>query len=349
MMEIEERETETVASRKIVRYRGAIWTLILISPLIAEILNGATRLSTLFAYVPEVLTWGCGALLCRELTRRWNAGWLSMAALGLALAVAEEIVIQQTSLAPLPFPGANAAYGRWMGVNWVYFLFMLAYECVWVVLIPVKITEIVFPKKAGAAWLRTRGLIVTTVLFLLGCRMAWYAWTQRAVPMVFHIKAYVPTMGQLVAGWAGILALVGLAWVLRGAGPKTTERRIVPWWMVGAMTAIASAVWFVLLGMNFQMHPRLTAEAAVGCEVVLAVVMFALFAVWTRSATWSVKHEWAVCFGVVLATVVVSSFELASFTRADAVFKCVVDVLALAWLVWLGWIRLDGLRIFRQE
>ena len=79
---------------------------------------------------------GC-ALLCRELVRRWRAGVISLLLLGLALSVAEEFLIQQTSLAPLPFPGINAAYGRYLGVNWVYFLFMLGYESVWVVLVPV--------------------------------------------------------------------------------------------------------------------------------------------------------------------------------------------------------------------
>ena len=322
--------------KNVVRYRGAIWTLLLLSPVIAEILNGATRLSTLFAFVPEVLTWGGGALLCRELVRRWKAGWMSLAALGLALAVAEEIVIQQTSLAPLPFPGANAAFGRWGGVNWVYFLFMLGYECVWVVLTPVKVTELVFPQKANSAWLRRRGLIVMTVAFLVGCRMAWYAWTQRAVPMVFHIKAYVPTWGQLAAGWAAIAALIGLAWALRGVRPKKVERKIVPWWAAGAMTAVASAVWFYLLGQNFQTHPQLTAAQTVACEIALAVVMFALFAVWTGSTAWSARHEWAVCLGVVLATVGMSSLELKSYSLADAVFKCVVDGLALMGMLWLG-------------
>ena len=325
-----------MADAGVVRYRGAIWTLMLIAPLIGEILNGATRLSTLFAYVPEVLVWGGGALLCRELARRWRAGWVSLAALGVALAVAEEIVIQQTSIAPLPFMGANAAYGRWGGVNWVYFLFMLGYECVWVVLVPVKVTEMLSPRKAGEAWLRTRGLIAVTIFFLLGCRLAWFAWTQRAVPMVFHIKAYVPAWGQLAAGWAAIAGLIGLAWLLRGAGPRKVERRIVPAWAAGTMAAAAAAAWFALLGQNFQAHPALTAEQAAGCEIALAVVIFALFGAWAGSTRWTAQHEWAVCFGVVLATTVMSSLLLEGYTRSDAVFKCVVDFLALVGMVWLG-------------
>ncbi|HEX8811876.1 MAG TPA: hypothetical protein VF742_07770 [Terracidiphilus sp.] len=346
MMEIQERETEAV-DKKVVRYRGAIWTLLILAPMTAEVLSGATRLSFLFVLVPEMLVWGIGALFCRELTRRWRAGWPSLMLLGGALAVAEEFLIQQTSIAPLPFAGVNAAFGRWGGVNWVYFVFMLVYESLWVVVVPVRLTEMLFPKFADAPWLRLRGAIVCVIGFLLGSRAAWFGWIKVARPRL-SAAPYSPPLGMLAAGIVTIVALIGLAWMLRGVGVKKTERRIAPAWATGVIAAIASAAWFVLLGMNFQPNPRLTADAALGIEIVLAVMMFALFAVWTRSTSWSVRHEWAVCFGVVLATAVMSSLELAGYTRADAVFKCVVDVLALAGLVWMG-IRLDTLRIFRRE
>jgi hypothetical protein len=328
-LDVEEQFTVT-------RFRGSIWTLIFLAPLIAEVLNGSTRLSTLFAFVPEVLVWGIGALLCRELARRWRAGWVSLAALGMALAVAEEFVIQQTSLAPIPFPGANAAYGRWGGVNWVYFLFMLGYEAVWVVVIPVKVTEMLFPRRANVPWLKLRGAIAAVVLFLVGCRVAWYAWTQRAVPMVFHIKAYQPPVAMILIGLAAIAVLIALAWAVRGVGRQTVERKIVPAWAAGAMAAIASAAWFGLLGQNFQAHPPLSAVQALSCEIALAVVMFALFAVWVGSARWREIHAWVVCFGVVLATAVMSSMNRAGFSMMDFAFKNVVDALVLIGLTWLG-------------
>ena len=68
-----------------------------------------------------------------------------MLLLGLALSIAEEFIIQQTSLAPMPFPGSHPEYGRIWGVNLVYLLFMLGYESVWVVLVPVQLTELFFP------------------------------------------------------------------------------------------------------------------------------------------------------------------------------------------------------------
>src|SRR3984893_12461279 len=121
----------TVAPSTRTRFAGPIWTLILLAPFIAEVLSGSTRLNVLFVYIPEVMVWGVGALLCRELVRRWRAGGTSLLLLGLALSIAEEFLIQQTSIAPIPFQGAHAEYGRVWGVNLVYLLFMLGVESVW--------------------------------------------------------------------------------------------------------------------------------------------------------------------------------------------------------------------------
>jgi len=144
-------------------FKGPVWTLLVLAPVIAEVLSGSTRTSILFVLIPEIMVWGVGALLCRELVRRWRAGGVSLLTLGLALSVAEEFVIQQTSIAPLPFPGAHADYGRIWGINLVYLLFMLAYESVWVVLVPVSVTELIFPDRRELPWL---GLQVAAVVLV---------------------------------------------------------------------------------------------------------------------------------------------------------------------------------------
>ena len=101
-----------------------------------------------------------------------------MLLLGLAMAVAEECVIQQTSIAPL-VGLAQHAYGRVWGVNWVYFLWALGYESVWVVLVPVRLVELIFPARRKGLWLRTRGFVIVSIVFILGACMAWYGWTPK--------------------------------------------------------------------------------------------------------------------------------------------------------------------------
>ncbi|HEX6774182.1 MAG TPA: hypothetical protein VF126_19260, partial [Acidobacteriaceae bacterium] len=183
----------TSASVVRARFAAPIWTLVLLAPFIAEVLSGSTRTSILFVFIPEVMVWGIGALFCRDLVRRWRGGGVSLLLLGLALSVAEEFIIQQTSLAPLPFPGSHAGYGRIWGINLVYLLFMLGFESVWIVLVPAQIIELFFPAKAAIPWLRPRGIVVSCILFFIGCRIAWYGWTQQARPRL-HAAAYHPPL-----------------------------------------------------------------------------------------------------------------------------------------------------------
>jgi hypothetical protein len=89
-------QTAPIASSKSRTLRAAL-TLVVLAPLIGEVLSGATRISFIFVFVPEMMVWGCGTLIIRELVRRWNGGWSSILLLGLGLSIAEEFVIQQTS------------------------------------------------------------------------------------------------------------------------------------------------------------------------------------------------------------------------------------------------------------
>jgi len=117
------------------RRAAPVVTLLLLAPVTAEVLFGTTRVTTLFVLVPQIGAWGCGALIIRYLARRLSKGWRAILLLGIALAVAEECVIQQTSLAPLVGVNPDEVYGRAFGVNWVYFLWALGYESIWAVVL----------------------------------------------------------------------------------------------------------------------------------------------------------------------------------------------------------------------
>ena len=95
-------------------------TLMLIAPILAEMLPGATRFSSLFVFPVEVFVWGGGTILIRFACRKWNLSWLSMLFLALALAMAEELLIQQTSLAPLVIKIKGVTYARAFDINYLF-------------------------------------------------------------------------------------------------------------------------------------------------------------------------------------------------------------------------------------
>jgi hypothetical protein len=319
------------------RYRGVIWTLLILAPVIAEVLSGSTRLSILFVLIPEVMVWGCGALLCRELVRRWRAGATSLLLLGLALSVAEEFIIQQTSIAPLPFPGANADFGRYAGVNWIYFLFMLGFESVWVVLIPVQVTELIFPNRREQPWLRKRGLIATCIAFLVGSRIAWYGWTQQARPRL-HAAPYHPPAVLILLGLVTIAVLIGTAWLVRGYGHSSQidSRRPASPWILLIKAFVFAAAWFELIGLVFVPHPGLAPWIPLTAGLVWALLAYAILRYWSAACGWSDIHRLALSFGAVLGCIAMSDISAAGWTRIDLIGKITFQSLAIVGFLLLG-------------
>lgn len=319
------------------RFRGPIWTLLLLAPIIAEVLSGSTRTSILYVLIPEVMVWGVGALLCRELVRRWRGSWVSLLLLGMGLAIAEEFIIQQTSIAPLPFAGAHADYGRVWGVNLVYLLFMLVYESVWVVVVPVGVTELIFPERAGQPWLRMRGAIVACFVFLLGSRIAWFGWTQKARPML-HAAPYHPPAALIAAGLAAIGLLAALAFLLRNGGGQAANggRGTAPAWLAGLIALVMGAAWFELVGQHFVPHPVQPFWIAIAAGLAWALLALWFFAAWSRRRGWNEVHRWAACFGATLACETVGYVSIGYGPRIDLMGKMIFDACAVTGFVLLG-------------
>jgi hypothetical protein len=327
------------------QHMGPIVALLLLAPLISEVLYGATRVSVIFVLIPEILTWGCGTLLIRECVRRWHKGWQSMLLLGLAMAVAEECVIQQTSIAPL-VGLAQHAYGRVWGVNWVYFLWALGYESVWVVLVPVQLVELIFPARRKGLWLRTRGFVIVSIVFILGACMAWYGWTQRARVMVFHMPPYSPPPLYILTGVGIILLLVISAYKLPSGRPPDdhapTQHLAPPPWIVATVVCGLGAPWgaFVLLGFGTLPAVPFSLVLAGG----ISWVCFTLFLVqrWTSSLDWVDEHRFALVLGGVLACILGGFvvFKVGGALRIDWIGKIVLNGVGIAWLLSL-WRNLE--------
>lgn len=319
------------------RLAAPIWILLLLSPFITEVLSGSTRTSVLFVFVPEMMVWGVGALLCRELVRRWRAGGASLLLLGMGLSIAEEFIIQQTSLAPLPFPGSHPAYGRIWGVNLVYLLFMLGYESVWVVVVPVQVTELLFSQQAGQPWLRWRSAIIACVAFLVGSRIAWYGWIRQARPQM-HAAPYNPPPEMIVLGFAAIAALMTAAWLVRGFGqPRpNNRRRTAPAWLCGLTAFVMGAAWFMLIGENFVPNPIEPFWHAIAAGSAWAALAFVLFIWWSSRPAWSRAHRFAAATGAILACMTAPYLSITTWAKIDVVGVVTFHVLALIGLVLLA-------------
>jgi hypothetical protein len=324
---------------------GRVWDkvapamlMMVLAPTFTELLLGGTRLSTLIAFPPvllmEILVWGGGAVLLRGLTRKLELGWSSLLLFALALAIAEEFVIQQTSLAPLVIQLKGVEWGRAGGINYVYALWALVYEVAWVVLFPTLVTELVFPHRRGETWLNRPMAAVLSILFVLGATMAWFAWTHIARVKTFHLAIYNPTRFELSAA---IVVIGGLcAWSM--TFPPTVSRtwRPVSPAVVALLGGLWGAIWFLLAVLAFGIAPRLSAPAvfAAGAAVVLTVVM--VLPRWMSSAAWTPRHAYCLFAGALTGAMLISFLGFRGAAREDIVFKLVTNAIALLLMFLLG-------------
>ena len=322
------------------RRAAPVATLLILAPVVSEVLFGATRISVIAVLIPQIAIWGCGTLLIRYGVRRWRRGWLSLLLLGIALAVAEECIIQQTSLAPL-VGLASHEYGRLWGVNWVYFLWALGYESVWVVVLPVQLTELIFRDRRGELWIGRRVLVLACAAFVLGSLVAWYTWTQVARTKVFHMPEYQPPLVYLFLALAIILLLFAAAfcpWTLpRSTRPAFSGLAPRPW-IVGLAAFLLGAPWCALVLLAFGAVPTIPVAIPVIAGLAWALTAFALMMRWTNCSAWNDLHRFAVVLGGVLACMMAGFvvFAVGGALPIDWVGKSVLDVIAAGLLARLG-------------
>ena len=325
--------------------RASIWSkaapgllLMILAPLLAEILPGATRLSAIFVLPIEIFVWGGGALFIRYAVRRWRLGWRNMLLLALALAVAEEFLIQQTSFAPLVIQIKGQVYARAFGVNYVYLLWALVYESVFVVFAPIYLAELIFPSRRTGLWLSKGGMIAVAVLFTLGGLLAWFSWTQIARPKVFHVPIYNPPLTHLLIAVTTLSALVFCAlgpWKHSLAKPATPIKPPAPW-LIGLAAGVWATLWYVLVLLAFGIAPQFPPAIAVGGGILLAGLIVLLLPRWTVHPDWSDRHQFGTLFGVILGSMLLSFVGFIGSLPMDLYFKIGVDALAVLLLIALG-------------
>jgi hypothetical protein len=257
--------------------------------------------------------------------------------LGIALGVAEECVIQQTSLAPLVGIDPAHAYGRFFGVNWVWMLGLLVFESVWVVLVPVEFTEAIFPERRNEAWLTNGGIIASSVIFAVGSVLAWFLWTHIARPSKFHVPAYQPPLSYILAGVGAIVVLALAAFCLRKFGHRKQETSQLagPAWIVALVAFVLAAPWFTVIGWAYGSMPKLPVWSAITSGCAWAAIAFFIFRWWTSRPGWTELHALMAASGALMASMVMGFLE-GNWSRVDLVFKIVIDVAALLGIILLA-------------
>jgi hypothetical protein len=309
------------------RRHAPVLVLFLLSPLVAEVLFGATPLSRLGSLVAVAPLYGGGAVLIRELARRRGRGWWRIALLGAAYGLIEEGLAIQSLFNPDLFNAAMVG-GRAFGVNWIWTEWTIGYHVVWSVCIPILLAELLFPRRKAEPWIGTTGMLVAGSLFALGTLAVGAIFRLAVAP---NFRTPLPLLGAAVMLVAGLVTLA-LGW------PADLGRRETPGpkrpapspWFVGLVALAAGLAWFNLLNLPqvLRTGPLALVPLLLGCLV--ATTLVGLIRRWTTEGReWTSLHALALVGGALVPSTLVGIFFVTAGDRVDQMGQVVVAVIAL--------------------
>ena len=149
----------------------AIWFLALLSPVVAELLSGSSPPREFFLppnFALLVGLYGAGVLVVRELSVKWNIGWVSIIVMGLAYGILEEGVAVKSFFDPEWMDlGGLGVYGRYLGTNWVWTTWLTIFHSMISITLPIFIFGILYPGLRNDSLLSKKQFrVVVLVLFI---------------------------------------------------------------------------------------------------------------------------------------------------------------------------------------
>ncbi|BCJ33449.1 hypothetical protein Athai_09520 [Actinocatenispora thailandica] len=275
------------------RKRAAL-TLIVLTPLVAELALGSTPIHFAFLLLLWLPIYGFGVLLIREVVRRCGGGWPSLVLLGVAYELVEDGIGLQALTSPHLYGAARMA-PRLFGFNTAYWEMNVVYHVVFSVLIPIALTDLLFPALRDRPYLRRCGLAGIGAGALLGVALL-RATVPPSQDPGYQAPAWV-LAGCVLA--VAVLAVLGLAVLPRRAPRRTPVGSSVgaprPW-LVGAVGAIATGGFLVLsFPIGDATQPAFTHGAWVlvpmAAAAVLAIGTGAAIVRWSGAGSWSDRHR----------------------------------------------------------
>ena len=254
-------------------HRRLLLYFVLLAALLPEAITGSTPPLAWLNPMQALLNlwlYGTGVLVVREVSLRWKTGWPGILLLGAAYGIVEEGLAVTTFFNPtLPQLGTLGWYGRDLGVNWLWAVWLTTFHAVVSIAIPIFLMEWHWPALKGRTLLSDRGLWATVAL--LGSAAL-------TINVLAHVASPYREAGpEYLAAFAAIALLVTAA---KGAASRGWARLPV----TGAPFSSRATflVGFGFMGGSFLVYaggPSLAGLPAISLAEGLAILLLALLAV----------------------------------------------------------------------
>ncbi|HMR64205.1 MAG TPA: hypothetical protein PKE64_09370 [Anaerolineae bacterium] len=286
-----ETNTQTVEARSAKTRLAPALGLFFLAPLIGEFLLGNLPITWLWVLLVLAPLYGGGALLIRETARRLKLGWPSIIVLGLTYAVIEEAFVTQTLFNPnyLGLRLLDYGYISSLGIGAWWTVFVLGIHTIWSTSVPIALVESLTPAARRTPWLGILGLVVTAVLFVIGCALAFFGQQQ---------EPFIASRLQFLASGIVVVILIAIAVVLGrmriNPPPTSNKPPAVP--VVGGTAFILSSAFMSLAILQEAIPVSLNVAGMIG----LIAAGSGLLWTWSHRLGWSEQHRLAVAGGLLL-------------------------------------------------
>lgn len=322
------------------RRRAAAWSLVVVTPLIAELSFGSTPIRMAWLVILWVPIYGAGVLFIRELVMRRGRGWPSI----LVMAVAYELLEDGVGLQALTSPhlyGAAQWGLRLFGFNVPYWEANVIYHAVFTVAVPIALMDLIFPRHVAKPYLGRTGTVVAGMVTLFGVLVLRVTVPVSQDPGYQAPWPFLAAVGMMVVALA-VIALFAIPRPHRGRTARPAPRLLVLF--VGSMIATLAflALTFPVPGSRqpafthglFVLVPMAVAAALAGAAFV-AVRML------TDSTAWTTRHTLWLIGGALIGHS--AGGVVAAQTQVDAIG--LIAIIALTGLL----LRLMDRRLRQRE
>lgn len=331
---VRDQENVRTSSRRILPALG----LFLLAPLVGEFLLGNVPITMLGALLLLAPLYGGGALLIREMARRWRLGWPGIGVLCLIYGLVEEAFVTQSLFNPNYVGLRLLDYGfiPGLGIGAWWTVFVLSIHAVWSTAVPIALVESLTPDARNTPWLGPLGIVVTVLLFVASCVLLFFFQEQ---------EPFMASAPQFIGSAVVVALLSAVAITLRGRDlrpqPSTTAAP-APRIVGGATFLLGSA--FMALAIIHDMIPAILNVAGM---LALLAAGCALLWRWSARAGWSQHHIFAAAAGLLLVYAWYSFVQVPSIPGStpltDAIGNAIFACGALALLAF-GWRKLGTKR-----
>lgn len=280
----------------------AIIALLLLPPITAELLTGSTPILNffdLFTLVMLISSYGCGALLLRELSVKWQTQW-SLFFLGCAMGVLIEGVAVQSFFNPNWVDlGPLKSYGSWLGVQWIWTIKLIFFHAFFSVILPIVFVHYRWPGVANVRLLKRRGLAIASIFFLsITALMSLLFWKNSLAQYQFS-----PSAVQFLSAILGVAAFVALGFWFRHSRLGSSRFEI---WQPAKVGRTLLFLLLVFVFVDFFAGAGKPAVYALGTLSLAAMAMFWLFKYQIYHPQATARHivsavTWPIGFWLVLS------------------------------------------------